>query len=67
MPDRSDIVAQIDRALRYDDHRRRGQFDDLSDLGSDVHHEVKTVVSGTIERLAPPGSSLSNKPRGHSD
>jgi hypothetical protein len=54
---KQEILAQIDRALTlYAEHRRRSQYDDLSDLGRDVHEEVDAIVGATIERLAPPGS-----------
>jgi hypothetical protein len=53
-----DILDQIDRALNlYAEHRARAQFDDLSDLGYAVHAEVETVVSATIERIAPPSKA----------
>lgn len=58
MPDQKEVIAQIDRALKlYQDHRSKAQFNDLSDLGSDVHVEVETIVSATIDRLAPAGST----------
>ena len=57
MPVKHEIVAQIDRALKlYDEHRQRSKYDDLSDLGEDIHQEIKAIVTATIERLAPPGS-----------
>ncbi|MDP3720328.1 MAG: hypothetical protein Q8T13_21405 [Acidobacteriota bacterium] len=58
MPDQKEVIAQIDRALKlYQDHRSKARFNDLSDLGSDVHVEVETIVSATIDRLAPAGST----------
>lgn len=58
MPTKEESLSQIERALKlYDEYRRRGRYDDLSDHGSDVHHEVKAVVSGTLDRLASPGSA----------
>ena len=57
MPIKEEIIAQIDRALKlYNEHRERAQYDDLSDLGKDTHEEVKAIVGGTIDRLAPQGS-----------
>lgn len=54
---KQEIIGQIDRALRlYEEHRRRSKYDDLSDLGTDVHEEVATIVSATIRRLAPDNS-----------
>ena len=53
----SEIIVQIDRALKlYEEHRARSRHGDLSDLGNDVHEEVKAVVGATIDRLAPSGS-----------
>lgn len=58
MPVKQEIVAQIDRALKlYGEHRARAEYDDLSDLGQDIHEEVKTVVTATIDRISPPGST----------
>jgi hypothetical protein len=57
MQDAKEIIAQIDRALNlYQEHRARSKYDDLSDLGAAVHVEVETIVSATIDRLAPVGS-----------
>lgn len=57
MPVTEEIVKQIDRALTlYSDYRSRAQYDDLSDLGDEIHEEVKTIVGATIDRLAPPNS-----------
>lgn len=54
MPIKQEIIAQIDRALRfYEDYRKRAKYDDLSDLGEDVHEEVATIVAATLRRLAP--------------
>lgn len=58
MPSKQEIIEQIDRALRlYEEHSKRSKYDDLSDLGTDVHQEVSAIVSATIDRLAPIGSS----------
>jgi hypothetical protein len=58
MPNPTEVVAQIDRALAlYSEHRARARFDNLSDLGTSVHAEVGTVVAATIERVAPPGET----------
>jgi hypothetical protein len=58
VPIKEQVVAQIDRALKiYNEHRARSSHDDLSDLGNDVHREVETIVSATIDRLAPTGSA----------
>jgi hypothetical protein len=57
MPIKQEIIAQIDRAVNlYNEHRTRSKYDDLSDLGSDIHMEVAVIVSATIERLAPDNS-----------
>ena len=54
---KQEIIAQIDRALKlHDEHRARSRFGDLSDLGTDVSEEVSTIVTATLERLAPSGS-----------
>lgn len=51
------IVKQIDQVLqRYEELRRRSQYDDLSDQGSSVTSELLSLVVATIERLAPPTS-----------
>jgi hypothetical protein len=58
MPIKQEIIVQIDRAIRlYEEHRKRSQYDDLSDLGADVHHEVGTIVAATLVRLAPENSA----------
>jgi hypothetical protein len=58
MPDSKEVIAQIDRALKlYQDYRCKSEYNDLSDLGNDVHVEVETIVSATIDRLAPAGST----------
>ena len=57
MPLKQEIVAQIDRSLQlYGEHRARSKYDDLSDLGKDLHEEIKVIVAATIDRLAPPRS-----------
>lgn len=64
MTNPKEIVGQIDRALKlYPEHRARAKYDDLSDLGSDVHAEVETVVAATIERVAPPGVTYRSRVR----
>jgi hypothetical protein len=58
VPVKQEIIAQIDRALKlYNEHRTRAGFGDLSDLGTLVYEEVNTIVTATIERLAPSGSA----------
>jgi len=58
MLDPHEIIKQIDRAIKlYDDYRARSKYNDLSDLGDGIHTEVKTIVSATIDRLAPTGSA----------
>ena len=61
MPSREEVIKQIDRALAlYKEHRTRAKYDDLSDLGEDIHAEVKAILSGTIDRIAPPGGVYRN-------
>ena len=56
MPTREEIIQQIDRALNfYKEHRSRAAYDDLSDLHEGISAEVRTILSGSIDRIAPPG------------
>lgn len=58
MPAKNEILNQIDAALGlWETHRARSQYDDLSDLDDrTLFTEVKTIVTATIDRLAPPNS-----------
>jgi len=48
------ILDQIDVALRrFAEAKRRSKYDDLSDLPNDLKNEIITVLSTTIDRLAP--------------
>jgi uncharacterized protein (DUF2164 family) len=61
VPVKHEIIKQIDRALKlHNEHRARSKYGDLSDLGTDAAEEVSTIVTATIERLAPPGSVYRN-------
>ena len=53
-----EILKQIDSALQmWELHRTQSRYDDLSDLPDRaLLTEIKTVVSATIDRLAPPNS-----------
>jgi hypothetical protein len=54
----TEAINQIDRAINlYQEYRAHAKYDDLSDLGHDIHSEVKTIVRATLDRLAPPGST----------
>jgi hypothetical protein len=54
---KQEIIRQIDRAIGfYENQRNHSQYDDLSDLGPDMYEEVATIISATIERLAPDNS-----------
>lgn len=51
------ILKQIDEVLqRYDELRRRSQYDDLSDQGDSGTSELLSLMVATIERFAPPSS-----------
>ncbi len=55
MTSKQGILDQIDRALAiYYEHKERARYKDLSDLGDDVHMEVRMVLGATLDRLAPP-------------
>ena len=61
MPTTEEIIQQIDRALNvYKEHRTRSEYDDLSDLQGGIHAEIKAIVLGTIDRIAPPGGVYRN-------
>ena len=61
MPTTEEIIQQIDRALNvYKEHRTRAEYDDLSDLHEGIHAEVRAIVFGTIDRIAPPGGVYRN-------
>ena len=50
------VIHQIDAALKkWVDAKSRSNYDDCSDLGTEVP-ELVTILSATIERLAPRGS-----------
>ena len=49
---KEEIIKQIDWAIKfYAEHRQK--CDDLSDLERGVSQEVRTIVSATLQRLAP--------------
>lgn len=51
------ILKQIDEVLqRYDELRKRSQYDDLSDQGNSWTSELLSLMVATIERFAPPSS-----------
>ncbi len=58
MTTKSEAIQQIDRAINlYQEYRSRAEYDDLSDLGHQIYSEVKTIVTATLDRVAPPGST----------
>jgi hypothetical protein len=58
MTAKNHILNQIDTALGlWETHRAKSKYDDLSDLHDRaLLTELKTLVSATIDRLAPPNS-----------
>ena len=54
---KDDAIAQIDRALAlYQQLRGKSQYDDISDLEAKDQDRVRTAMSATLTRLAPPRS-----------
>ena len=61
---RSDILAQIDRAIGvYETSRGNSKYEDLSDLGTESCTRTHTILLATIERLTPPGSTYRDSAR----
>jgi hypothetical protein len=56
-----EVIRQIDRALAiYKEFRESARYDDLSDLGEGTYAEANAILTGTIDRIAPPGPAYRN-------
>ena len=65
MPIQKEVLEQIDAALDlYSKHRAQSKHEDLSDRDDPaLLSEIGTVISTTIERLAPPESQYVKAPQ----